>query len=308
MIILLIIMHAALATIFPIGRIVTQICAPVFFTGARMALSGCIFLGYYLVRNKRFSPGILGAVGAIITFTIAGIYLTTVPELWALQYIPSAKASFIFSLSPFAAAILSYFFFNEKMTLKKLLGLIIGLVGFMIMIIHHAPGEVIDDAIGVFSMAEIAMIIAAISTAVGWITMRRHLRTKACSAIEALGISMILGSGLAFITSAFMDSWNPVPIVDYANNVSTVVLLLGLSVITSNLIGYTLYTLLLKTYTATFISFSGFIQPLFAAFYGWIFLGEFVTWYFFGAALLVFIGLYIFYIEELRQGYISNQT
>ncbi len=306
MIIIVLLMHALLAVIFPIGRAVAQIAAPVFFTGVRMMGGGLILLGYHFARYGALSPRIMQVLSAILAFTITGIYLTNVPEFWALQYIPAAKAAFVYSLSPFAAAILSYFFFQEKMTLKKLLGMLIGLVGFMIMIIHDAPGESSSDfSIGFFSAAEGALIVAAISSAAGWIIMRRKIRKKRCSTIEALSISMILGGVLCFIQSALVESWDPLPITDYPNNLALFIGYALLAIICSNLLGYTLYTVMLKKYTTTFLSFAGFVEPIFAAIYGWFFLGEIVTGYFFLSSFLVFIGLYVFYMEELRQGYVT---
>ena len=75
-------------------------------------------------------------------------------------------------------------------------------------------------------------------------------------------------------------------------------------VLGSSVLGYLLYTMMLKKYTATFLSFAGFIQPLCAAILGWFFLGEYVTYTFFLSAILVFSGLYLFYQEELKQGYV----
>ena len=53
------------------------------------------------------------------------------------------------------------------------------------------------------------------------------------------------------------------------------------------------------------LTFAGFVDPICAAFYGWIFLGETITPYFILSTVLVFIGLYVFYMEELRQGYVT---
>ena len=199
MIIVVLIMHALLAVIFPIGRAVTQISGAAFFTGVRMLLGGFLILGYHFVRHGALSSKMIQILFAILAFTVTGIYLTNVPEMWALQYIPSAKDSFLYSISPFAAAILSYFFFKEKMTLKKLLGMFISFTGFILMIIHNAPGETSEFSVGFFSAAEGALIVAAIASAAGWIIMRRKIRKHHYSTIEVLGISMILGSALCFM-------------------------------------------------------------------------------------------------------------
>lgn len=293
--------------IFPIGRVVAPIAAPVFFTAVRMLLAGIALLAYQWVQFG-ISRNIRKALWAILGFSITGIFLTNVPEFWGLQYLPASKASFIYSLSPFAAALFSYFFFDEIMTFNKLIGMAIGFVGFCIMIVVHAPGEVSFNAFGCVSYAEFALIIAALSSAAGWIIIRKKVRKAYCTPQEVLGISMLLGSAYSFLASLALEPWHPVPIYHYPNDVWIVIGYLLLGVLFSNVIGYVLYTHLLKTYTATFLSFAGFVEPLSAAVIGWFFLGEPITWYFLLATTLVFLGLYIFYLEELRLGYIVKAS
>jgi drug/metabolite transporter (DMT)-like permease len=62
-----------------------------------------------------------------------------------------------------------------------------------------------------------------------------------------------------------------------------------------------MYASLLKKYTATFMSFAGFIAPLFTALYGWAFLGEIITWHFYASSAIVFVGLFLFYKDELNK-------
>ncbi len=45
------------------------------------------------------------------------------------------------------------------------------------------------------------------------------------------------------------------------------------------------------------------VDPLYVALYGYFFLGESITSYFLISVLLVFIGLFVFYREELKEGY-----
>ena len=85
-----------------------------------------------------------------------------------------------------------------------------------------------------------------------------------------------------------------------AANIPDFLLNLIAVVLISNIVCYNLYGYLLKKYTATFVSFAGFMGPLFTALYGWILLGETVTWHFYASSIIVFIGLYFFYQEELQ--------
>ncbi len=308
MIILVFLVHAIFAAIFPIGRAAAEVSAPLFFTAVRMMLGGLTLTSYTLIRYGNIIPRIKNIWGGVVAFSITAIYLTNSMEFWGLQFLPAAKASFIYSISPFVAAIFSYFFFNEKVTVKKVIGMAIGFVGFSIMIIHNAPGESHEYSYGYFSLAEVALLIAAISSVTGWIFLRRSIKDKkSVIIIEVLGLSMLIGSTFCFMQSLATESWNPIPLYNYPDALGSFALYMLLALLISNLIAYPLYSELLKTYTATFLSFSGFIQPLCAAFYGWLFLGETVTPYFFLASVFVFIGLFMFYREDLRQGYVLKK-
>ena len=303
MIILVIIAHMMLAAIFPIGRAIVHNVQPIFFTALRMLVSGIILMGYQYARYGKIVPGKPSrhAMRLFILFTLFAMFLTNVPEFWALQYVPSAKASFIYSITPFFAALLSYFFFDEKFTIKKGLGMIIGFGGFAIMIIYDAPLEEPIGGIGIISWGEIALLIAAISTAYGWIKGRKLIRDYQYSSVVVNGVSMFWCGIAALIASLATESWQPVPL---RGPIAPFIGYLLLSVVCSNLIGYVLIGVIIKHYTTTLMSFIGFIEPFIAALYAWLLLGEVVTWRFFAAAVIVFVGLYIFYMEELRQGYV----
>ena len=119
---------------------------------------------------------------------------------------------------------------------------------------------------------------------------------------------MLGGGVLALVTSLIFEPWGAtqwyVPVTNmfvFASNTALIIVI-------SNFLFSMLYTELLKKYTATLLSFAGFTAPLFAAVLGWLFLDETMTWDFFASALLVVVGLYIFYQEELKQGYYERES
>src|SRR6185437_4712442 len=94
------------------------------------------------------------------------------------------------------------------------------------------------------------------------------------------------------------ESWDPFPVFDVKN----FALLTALMVIIGNIICYNLYAFLLKRYTATFLSFAGFTIPIFTALFQFIFFHTGINWEFLVTIIFVFVGLFIFYQEELRHG------
>ena len=111
------------------------------------------------------------------------------------------------------------------------------------------------------------------------------------------GLAMTIGGMLALITSFFVEGIQaiaPKDILPFAA-------LLGGVILFSNIICYNLYGYLLKKYSATLLSFAGFLTPPMTAFYSWILMNEPVTWHFYVSNVIVFFGLYLFYKDELRK-------
>jgi len=288
---------------FPVGRLAMQISEPIFFTGIRMLVAGVLLVTYYYFKHplkfKEFFK--FKYLHTWIILAIFNIFFTNVLEFWGLKTLTAAKACFIYSFSPFFAAMFSYFFFGERMTPKKVIGLSVGLLGFLPILLTGSSAESKLGGIGFLSWAELALIGAAFSTALGWVIMRHSIRKTAYPGMLSNGISMIIAGIVMLPLSLIFENWNPVPVTNYSKFLFYMIIL----IITSNIMAYNLYADLLKKYTATFLSLAGLMQPLFAALIGWIVLNEGVGWPFFVSAVAVFIGLSILYKEELAQGYIS---
>ena len=139
-------------------------------------------------------------------------------------------------------------------------------------------------------------MLAAASSVYGWILLKQLVNDNQLSPLTANGTSMLLGGVFALAHSFFVEEWSPFPVTDYSLFLECTLLL----IIISNIICYNLYGALLKRYSATFLSFAGFTTPLFTALFGWMILGEVVTWPFFLSFLIVLLGLLKFEQGELR--------
>jgi drug/metabolite transporter (DMT)-like permease len=217
-------------------------------------------------------------------------------EFWGLKLLTSARTCFIYSLSPFVSAILSYFIFKEKLTGTKWVGLTIGFAAFMPLFLQ---GEGLQSLLsGQISWPEASVATAAVLGCYGWILLRELVRTFNCSFFFANGFSMLLGGSIALIHSYLTENWDPIPVTNPAAFFSLALVVM----VISNFLAYNIYGYLLKKYTATFLSFAGFITPLFSALFGFLFLGETVTSSFWVSSSIVFFGLYLFSRDELRKG------
>lgn len=304
MIPLVILTQALFAIIFPIGKIALDHAGPFFLVGLRMLLAGIAMLIFQMWYNPASCRIRKKDISRLILLAFFNIYLTNAYEFWGLQYLSSGKACFIYNITPFIDALISYFAFHEIMTLKKGMGLIIGFIGFIPMIYNESAGESSLSHIGFISTAELALFVAALGTAIGWIIMRTFSRNKTYSFITINAYSMIIGGSMSLLHSMAVEQWYPAPTQAFG-------LVLSLSLLMGflqSVLCYNIYAYLLRSYSTTFMSFATFISPLIAAFFGWVILGEKVSWDFYYATIIVSIGLAFFYQEELRLGYVSAPT
>ena len=262
-----------------------------------MTIGGLILLSYlFFYANEHF---VLKRkhIWWFVQMIILGIYVTYALRFWALKYMPAAKTNFIYNLSPFMSALYSYFLFNERLSAKKWLGLGVGFLGLIPILLSTTRPE---QALGEFtfiSWPELAVILSVATHTYSWIVMRKLVKEKNYSPMMVNGISMTCGGILALITSLFVDGFAPIA----PGHVGYFFGILALIILISNIICYNIYGYLLRHYTATFLSFAGFLSPLFTAIYGWLLLGEQVGWYFYTSCIIVFFGLFIFYQEELQE-------
>lgn len=292
-------LYAICASTFTISKAALQYVQPLFFTGARMTTAGLLLLAYHAYQHKKIRiPRNHWFLFVQVVFFY--IYCAYVFDILALQHLTSAKACLLYDLCPFLSALFSYFWFGEMMTFKKWTGLLIGCLGFLPVILWPAQSE---PTIGnsFISWPEITMFGAILSSVYGWILIRQLVKDHDYSSIMVNGVGMLGGGILAFITSFIVEGFSA-PVKEVIPFIYYTILI----IIVSNILFSNLYSILLKKYTATLLSFAGFTAPLFAAVLGWFFLGETVSWDFFVATIFVLVGLYIFYQEELRQGYIGE--
>ncbi len=301
-IVVVILMYGLWSSMFSIAKVALEYSSPIFLTSARMLLAGLILLSYLALTKRSSFKLQKNQILSLALLAVFSIYLTNVLEFWALQYLSAAKACFIYSLSPFFAAFFSYLHFGERMNLKKWIGLSLGVVGIIPVLYLKTGAEEMWSAVGFLSWPSLAVIAAALFSVYGWVILRLTVKTQMVSPVMANGMSMLFGGMLALAHSMFAESWNPLPVA--TGHLSSFVGWTLIMTLISNIVCYNLYGMMLKKFTATFLSFLGLLSPIFASFHGWIFLDEPISWVIFLSTAIVSLGLGIVYSAELKQGYI----
>jgi drug/metabolite transporter (DMT)-like permease len=291
---LIILLYALFAASIVGSKFIIPFTKPIFLTGIRMFLGGIILLSYQYFHPKQEFKFQWKDAFIYLQLIIFGIVVAYSLRFWALESMPAYKLSFILNSSPFLTSLYSYLLFKEKLSVKQWLGLGIGFLGLIPLLLTTTPAEAHMGEFLFISWPEIAVLASAAATSYGWIIMRTLVKQKNYSPLMANGISMTSGGFLALCISPFFEGFMPV------TNLFKFSLILCFIIVVSNLICHNLYGHLLRHHTATLLSFAGFMTPLFAALYEWALRGTKITTHFYISCVVVFIGLYLFYQDELR--------
>jgi drug/metabolite transporter (DMT)-like permease len=292
---LVLLLHILFASTFTTGKFLSSQTSPIFLTGLRMFLGGFIVLLYLMVRNKRkdifFDLNDWPLFAQII---FCGVYTNYILRFWALAYLPSSKACFLFNIQPFISSLYMYLLYKQTLSPLKWVGLLIGFVGMIPMLIYRSVSESITDQFLFVSLPEIAILISAAMHSYSWIVVQKLVKHKPYDPTFITGTTMTAGGLLALCTAWGIGDQPPL------NHSSEFFFWLMYVVLVSNVFCHNLYSHLLKQYSVTLMAFASFLTPVFAALLGWAFLHETISWHFYLSTVLVFAGLYIFYLEECK--------
>lgn len=295
---LVFLLYALFAMVFTVAKYGLEYVQPFFLVGVRMLLAGGMLLSFLYFFDRKNFVFRWSSWKRFFLLGLTAIYLCNAFEFWGLQYLSSAKTCFIYSLSPFASALLSYWLLSERMSRLKWLGLLIGFIGFIPIFAMGGPQEAgVENAFLFFSWPELSVTLAAVAAVYGWIVLRQLVRDEGYSPLMANGVSMVIGGALSLTHSFFTENWDPVPVTEYKPFLES----MALQIIISNILAYNLYGYLLKHFSAPFMSFAGFSTPFFTVAISWLTLGETVGWGFWISSMVVLAGLGMFYVEELRE-------
>lgn len=298
----IILLQALFATSFPIGKYLLTFAAPLFVSGIRMLVAGSILLIYqyflpsseFKIKRKHF--------WIFAQIIVLGMYVTYGLRLYALDVLPVWKVSFFYNLSPFLSALYAYFLFKEKLTTKQWTGLSIGFIGMIPMLLSKSAEEATLGEFFYISIYELFLIISVSLHCYSWLLIQKLVKHKNYDTSFVNGICMASAGLISLITSYMFEG--PAPVYN------PIAFCKGLTfmIFVSNILCHNIYAGLLKKYSATFMSFTSFLSPIFAALYSWAFFQETISWHFYLSIVIVLMGLYVFYQDELKHKVPYDET
>ena len=239
-------------------------------------LFGFLLLASVVIAAREQLPRDPRTYGHLVVMSIINIVLPFSLITWAEQSVDSALASILNSAVPlFVIVIAAFFLHDERITVNRLAGLLVGFVGVAILV-----GFDPADVAGSNAAGEIALIGSTISYAIGNVYAKRNVHglRPMIPALFQVGFALVIVTVLAFVFE------RPLEIAMTGQALFAVV---WLGILGSGF-AYLLYFRILGRWGATRTSLVAYLLPVYGIALGAIVLSEAVD-----LTLLVGTGLVI---------------
>ena len=230
------------------------------FAGVRFVVCGIIICAYVLIKNKdSFKPLKSNIFMVLISGTFA-IILHYACTYIALSMEGGSKTAILKQLGAVLYICFAPLFFkDDKFTFKKGLGLLLGIGG--IFAINSGGGEF------TFKVGDLLIIGASFCTVFANITAKKVF--EKVEPIVSTGISQIFGGLVLAIIGTFFGG-NPTM---FLPKKCEQILVLG-AIVTASIFSYCIWYTVVKKENLSKLFIIKFSEPLFAAVFSWIILGE----------------------------------
>jgi len=250
---------------------------PITVACARTTLGAFALLGImFALRRPLPSPQAMRAIAII------GPLNTALPFMllsWGLQYVPSAFAGISMAVLPLFVLPLAYFFSDETLNLRRVVGVMFGVVGAIVLI---GPG-VLRIGTGMEPWGQIACLAATLSYSISSILTRR------CPPVDSItmaAFTLMFGS-IIMIPLMIMIEGIPIPTT---RDSTLAIIVLGL--VPTAVAAY-LRILVVRTAGSVFMTNVNYQVPLWSVVFGAVVLDENLPIEFFIALGIILAGLAI---------------
>ena len=205
--------------------------------------------------------------------------LTTYSE----KYITSGLASLISTLSPFFVLVLNLMLGNEKLSVKTVLGILLGMFGIFL-IYQNNLVQLLNPQyrIGIF-----AILIAVFSWSIGTIITKKGQRKPAGMLMNVCTQMFFAGIILTLIQYQLTPNFSS---QNWSFRSISAVFYLA---IFGSVVGYIAYSYLMTQWPSTKVAVLSYVNVVVALFLGWLVLDEKITLRIVMATLLIICGVVI---------------
>ena len=225
------------------------VMSQIFFAGIRFTLAGVLTVIFgSLTEHRLLVPG-KGSAGMLIALALTQTILQYTFFYMGLSKAPGYKGSVISPSSVFFAVLLATIVLRqEKLTVRKILGCVIGFAGVVLVSLQNA-----GDAGGFRWDGEGFLVLAAFSYACSTVLIKRFSQRE--NPVTLSGYQFIIG-GFVMAAVSFLGGGRLQPV-----SAKAWLLMLYLGLLSA--VAYTLWSLLLQRHPVSHITVYSFANPVF---------------------------------------------
>ena len=252
---------------------------PVLFAGVRSILGGLVMTVVALVWGG--SPKVRRHWPVFALLTVLNVVLFLGLQTVAIMYLPSGSAAVLIYLQPILVGVLAWLFLGEGLTVRKVVGLLLGFSGIAAVSAGGLLGELPPGA----SLGVAFGVGAALSWALGTVYFKQaqeRVSTLWAVAVPFLAGGVVLTALVTVVESPAEITWN-----------TPFVLSLLYSSLFGTAVAWLIWLGLVRAGEASRVSAYIFFVPLMAVLIGAIFLDETLSPSLLVGAALVVVGIYL---------------
>ncbi len=259
-------------------RIGVRTIPPGLFGGLRFLTAGLLFLSYLKWKGHAFPQG-----RELFDMAIVGIALLAISNglvIWAEQWVPSSIAALLVATLPFwmagfEAALPS----GERLTLRKVIGIVIGFTGLVILFLPEIQTT--------FDMAYLKGVLAMLFAPLCWAAGSMYSKSRPAKShpLMAASVEMIVAGIVLLLVGSLFGEWNR-----FSFNLEGLAATAYL-IVFGSIVGYGSFVYALAKLPATKVSMYAYVNPVIAVLLGWLILQERMDWSVILATAVVLLGV-----------------
>lgn len=227
----------------------------------------------------------------LLPLIVIGIGNTTIPFAlitWGEQSIDSGLAAVLQSSAAFFTMLIAHFvFFDEKLSVKKIVGLILGFLGVVTLASRSwASGTLVVNEL----TGALAIVLASLFYAVFTIYSRKQINTRYEPIVVSAGAMTFaaISSGILMVLAPYFNGEPATMLVDVSSDVLIAIGLLGL---VNTFVAYLMYYWVVQQLGAGRASMVTYVVPAVGLILGVLILNEPLDWQIIVGAALIFCGI-----------------
>lgn len=234
---------------------------PFLMAAIRFFIAGVTLVLYQVIRKQTIFPPREDR-RLIFTLGLGNFFFGYGLTYWGIQFVNSNVTSILWATLPVMIAIFAHRMLdNEKLSLSSVFSLLGSILGTLL--IFDLQGTTFDPEAAIGMTVILVSILAAAYPNVLYKRDGKHLDPVSTNAS-----AMLIGGVLLFFTGFLLEPWSTVDLTITAVGATLYLAIIG------SAIGFTLYFWLIKHITIVKMSYTTFLIPIIASFWGWLLLDE----------------------------------